>query len=105
MKLCYTYIPTHNRRKRIPKPEKIAATNDTRSSLNMSLVNFVLVTSYTKNHAVKNIPIPRRMTVRWGNTAGFTGETYLDIDSSSIYKRKVPFDIMTTTDSHFFLIN
>lgn len=105
MKLCYTYIPTHNRRKRIPKPEKIAATNDTRSSLNMSLVNFVLVTSYTKNHAVKNIPMPRRMTVRWGNTAGFTGETYLDIDSNSIYKRKVAFDIRTATALHFFLIN
>lgn len=75
-------MPTHNIRNRIPKPENMAATSETRSSLNRSLVNFVLVTSYTKNQAVKNTPIPKSITVRWGKTAGFTGETYLDIVSA-----------------------
>lgn len=49
----------------------------------MSRVNFVLVTSYTKNQAVKNIPIPSSTTASSGKTAGFTGETYLVIDSIS----------------------
>ena len=49
----------------------------------MSLVNFVLVTSYTKNHAVKNIPIPNSTTANNGKIAGFIGETYLVIDSIS----------------------
>lgn len=66
----------------MPNPENIAATRDTKSSLNRSLVNFVLVTSYTKNQAVKNIPIPSSITVKCGKTAGLTGETYLDIDST-----------------------
>lgn len=52
----------------------------------MSLVNFVLVTSYTKNQAVKKMPIPNRTTVKWGNTAGFTGDTYRVIDSISAWK-------------------
>lgn len=79
----YTYIPTHNNKNNIPNPEKIAATKDNNSSLKMSLVNFVLVTSYTKNQAVKKIPIPSNTNVRCGKTAGFTGETYLTIDSNS----------------------
>lgn len=38
---------------------------------------------YTKNQAVKNMPMASRTTVRWGNTAGFTGLVYLVIASSS----------------------
>lgn len=38
---------------------------------------------YTKNHAVKNMPIASRTTVRWGKTAGFTGLVYLVMASSS----------------------
>ena len=74
-------MPTHKRRNKTPKPENMAATKETSSSLKMSLVNFVLVTSYTKNQAVKKIPIPNNTSARTGNIAGFTGETYLVIDS------------------------
>lgn len=74
-------MPTHKRRNRTPKPENMAATKETRSSLKISLVNLVLVTSYTKNHAVKKIPIPNNTNARIGNITGFTGETYLVIDS------------------------
>ena len=41
---------------------------------------------YTKNHAVKNMPMASRTTVRWGNTAGFTGLVYLVMASSSCKK-------------------
>lgn len=76
-------MPTHNNKNSIPKPENIAATSDKRSSLNKSLDTLVLVTSYTKNHAVKNIPIPSKSIVRCGNTAGLIGEAYRTIDSIS----------------------
>ena len=79
----HTYMPTQSRRNCIPNPENIAATKDTNNSLKMSLDIFVAVTSYTKNHAVKNTPIESSNSARWGNTAGFTGETYLAIDSIS----------------------
>ena len=36
---------------------------------------------YTKNHAMKKMPIPSSTTVRWGNTAGLIGLTYRLIDS------------------------
>lgn len=76
-------MPTQSNRNNTPKPENIAATKDINSSLNISRVNFVLVTSYTKNQAVKNTPIPSSTTASRGKTAGFTGETYLVIDSIS----------------------
>lgn len=38
---------------------------------------------YTKNQAVKKVPMANKTTVRWGNTAGFTGLVYLVIASSS----------------------
>lgn len=38
---------------------------------------------YTKNHAVKNMPMASSTTVRCGKTAGFTGLVYLLIASSS----------------------
>ena len=47
----------------------------------LSLVNFVDVTSYTKNQAVKNSPIPSKTSVSVANIAGFTGLTYRAIDS------------------------
>lgn len=78
-------MPTHSNRNSIPKPLNIEATRETRSSLKISLVNLVLVTSYTKNHAVKNTPIPKRIIVKLGNTAGLIGETYLDMDSIAIW--------------------
>lgn len=74
-------MPTHKRRNKTPKPENIAATKATNNSLKISLVNFVLVTSYTKNQAVKKIPIPNKTKARSGNIDGFIGETYLVIDS------------------------
>lgn len=76
-------MPTQSNRNNTPKPENIAATKDINSSLNISRVNLVLVTSYTKNQAVKNIPIPNNTTASSGKTAGFTGDTYLVIDSIS----------------------
>lgn len=44
---------------------------------------------YTKNQAVKNMPMASRTTVRWGNTAGFTGLVYLVIASSSCKHKQV----------------
>lgn len=76
-------MPTHRSKNNTPNPENIAATNEINNSLNISLVNLVLVTSYTKNHAVKNIPIPSNTIASNEKTAGFTGETYLVIDSNS----------------------
>ena len=76
-------MPTQSNRNNTPKPENIAATKEINSSLNISRVNLVLVTSYTKNQAVKNTPIPNSTTASRGKTAGFTGETYLVIDSIS----------------------
>ena len=46
------------------------------------------VKGYTKNQAVKNVPIASRTTVRWGNTAGFTGLVYLVMASSSYSQDK-----------------
>ena len=54
---------------------KTDATNLMRSSFFGSLVNFVDVTSYTKNHAVKNKPIAIRTKVRCAKMAGLTGLT------------------------------
>lgn len=77
-------MPTHKSKNNTPNPENIAATKEIDNSLNISLVNLVLVTSYTKNHAVKNIPIPSNTIASREKMAGFTGETYLVIDSISI---------------------
>ena len=41
------------------------------------------VKGYTKNQAVKNMPMANSTTVRWGKTAGFTGLVYLLMASSS----------------------
>lgn len=76
-------MPTQSSRNNTPKPENTAATKEINSSLNISRVNFVLVTSYTKNQAVKNIPIPNSITANSGKTDGLTGEMYLVIDSIS----------------------
>ena len=54
---------------------KTDATNLMRSSFFGSLVNLVDVTSYTKNHAVKNKPIAIRTKVRCAKMAGLTGLT------------------------------
>lgn len=51
------------------------------------ILNFDLIRQfkkgYTKNQAVKNMPMASKTTVRWGNTAGFTGLVYLVMASSS----------------------
>lgn len=59
-------------------------TEITRLMLNYRLTKLVKlhIKGYTKNHAMKKIPIPRRTRVRWGYTAGFTGLTYLLICSN-----------------------
>lgn len=62
------------RRHNIPKPENTAATKATAASLTISRVYLLLVTSYTKNHAVKKVPIPNNINVRWGRRAGLTGD-------------------------------
>lgn len=77
-------MPTHKSKNNTPNPENTAATKDISNSLNISLVNLVLVTSYTKNHAVKNTPIPSNTIPSSEKTAGFIGETYLVIKSISI---------------------
>lgn len=56
---------------------------------------------YTKNQAVKNMPMASRTTVRWGNTAGFTGLVYLVIASSSCDKIRVLWH--TPRELHAFL--
>lgn len=47
---------------------------------------FFTVEGYTKNQAVKNMPMASSTTVRWGNTAGFTGLVYLVMASNSCTK-------------------
>ena len=74
-------MPTHKIKKCDPSPMKMDATTEIKSSLGISLVNFVDVTSYTKNQAVKNSPIPSKTSVSVANIAGFTGLTYRAIDS------------------------
>lgn len=75
-------MPTHKIKNKVPNPMKIDATIEIVTSLISSLVNFVDVTSYTKNQAVKNNPIAKRTNAKWGYTAGFTGLMYLaPIDS------------------------
>ena len=68
-------MPTQRMRKCVPSPMKTDATNLMRSSFFGSLVNLVDVTSYTKNHAVKNKPIAIRTKVRCAKMAGLTGLT------------------------------
>ena len=65
---------------------KIDATTLMRSSFIRSRVNFVQVTSYTKNQAVKNNPIAIKTNVKWANIAGFTGLAYLAMFSIPIYE-------------------
>ena len=67
---------------------KIEATRLINNSLGFSLVNFVDVTSYTKNQAVKNKPMAKSTSVRVAKIAGFTGLTYRAIDSMLSYKIK-----------------
>lgn len=66
-KLCntfYTYIPTVSSRNTMPKPENIEATKAVAISFLILRDTLSLVTSYTKNQAVKNTPIPRSTRVR-----------------------------------------
>jgi len=70
-------MPTHKIKNKVPNPMKIEATMEIDTSLISSLVNFVDVTSYTKNQAVKNNPIAKRTNARCGYIAGFTGLIYL----------------------------
>ena len=53
----YTYMPTQRIINNDPRPMKVDAAIEIISSFIMSLVYLVDVTSYTKNHAVKNKPI------------------------------------------------
>ena len=43
---------------------------------------------YTKNHAIKKMPIPSRTIVKCGKTAGLIGLTYRFIDSMAISWRR-----------------
>ena len=79
-------MPTQRIRKCDPSPMKIDATTLIRSSFIRSRVNFVQVTSYTKNQAVKNNPIAIKTNVKWANIAGFTGLAYLAMFSIPIYE-------------------
>ena len=42
------------------------------------------VKGYTKNHAMKNIPMLSSTIDRWGNTAGLIGLTYRLIELTAI---------------------
>jgi len=70
-------MPTHKIKNKVPNPMKMDATMEIDTSLISSLVNFVDVTSYTKNQAVKNNPMAKRTNARCGYIAGFTGLIYL----------------------------
>lgn len=92
-------MPTQRSKNNTPNPENNAATSEINNSLIISLVNFVLVTSYTKNHAVKNIPMPNKTTARTGNIAGFMGETYLVRESTSSILLMKYFDVAWLRDT------
>lgn len=77
-------MPTDSKRNRTPNPRNSAANKLISNSLKTTLsfeFNFGRETSNTKNHAVKNVPIPSRTVAKCGNTAGLMGDTNLDIDS------------------------
>lgn len=77
-------MPTDNNRKSTPNPRNIAANKLISSSLKITpsmMLAFGRATSNTKNHAVKKVPMARRTVAKCGNTLGFIGDTYLDIDS------------------------
>lgn len=76
-------MPTLNKRNRMPKPRKIAPKRLIRSSLIIlvDLVCLLLDISYTKNHAVKKIPIDVKIVAKCGYTVGLIGDTCLTIDS------------------------
>ena len=76
-------MPTHRIKNNVPNPIKTDATMDIDISLISSLVNFVEVTSQTKNQAVKNNPIAKRTKAKWGYIAGFTGLMYLAPNESN----------------------
>lgn len=67
-------MPTQINKHNIPQPEKIAATRATDSSFNKSRVYLLLVTSYTKNQAVKNVPMANKISVKCGRRIGLTGD-------------------------------
>jgi len=57
-------MPTESIKNMRPKPMNRDAAREMSSSFDNSRVNLVLVTSYTKNHAVKNIPNSSRIVER-----------------------------------------
>ena len=69
-------MPTHKIKNKVPNPMKMEAAIDIDTSLMSSRVNFVEVTSYTKNQAVKKSPMAKSTNAKWGYIAGFTGLMY-----------------------------
>lgn len=65
---AHTQMPNPDNRKRMPEPMTSKATKEM-SSLQVSQVHLVEVTSETKNQAMKDMPVIKSTTVRWGKTA------------------------------------
>jgi len=77
-------MPTHKIKKSEPRPMNIDATEEIIISFTKALVYLVDVTSYTKNHAVKNSPIDSKINARCGYVTGLIGLRYrAPIDSNS----------------------
>lgn len=80
-------MPTDSRRKSTPKPRNIEANRLISNSLKMTLSFlsplFLLgrLTSNTKNHAVKKVPMVTRTVASIGNAAGEIGDIYRTIES------------------------
>lgn len=78
-------MPTLSKRNNTPKPRKSDPNKEIRSSLKIwlppSLLDFEREISYTKNHAVKMVPIAIRIVARPGKIAGLMGDTYRIIPS------------------------
>jgi len=72
----YTYIPVHSKVNKVPKPRKVAAVRDNPSSIDNNRLNLVDVTSYTKNQAMKKVPILMSIIVSWEYWAGLMGEVW-----------------------------
>ena len=84
----HTKTPTDSIKNNVPSPMNIEATRDICNSLLIALVNFVAVTSYTKNQAVTNNPISNKANAKCGYIAGLTGLAYRNPrdSTSNIFK-------------------
>ena len=58
----------------VPNPKNVAAAIDNMSSIESCLLNFVEVTSYTKNQAMKKVPMLIKSSVSCEYIPGLIGD-------------------------------